>query len=67
LGISADGFVATAEGLPTFLTMPGFISGESHGHTAFIERIRNRGSDRDVHVVGGPQIYRLGINNGGHS
>jgi dihydrofolate reductase len=111
MGISADGFVATAEELPTFLTSPGFIPGESHGYTAFIEgcdavvmgrstfvpslgaptspwrdlqvfvltsqplppetpkdvvavsggpadaveRLRSRGSDGDVHVVGGPQ------------
>jgi dihydrofolate reductase len=111
MGISADGFVATAEGLPTFLMMPDFVPAESHGYPAFIERcdavvmgrstflpslgaptspwrdrqvfvltsqplppetpkgvvavsggpsdavqrLRNRGSDGDVHVVGGPQ------------
>lgn len=37
MGISADGFVATREGMPTFLMMPDFVPGESHGYTAFIE------------------------------
>ncbi|MGO9143297.1 MAG: dihydrofolate reductase family protein [Streptosporangiaceae bacterium] len=111
MGVSADGFVATADGVPAFLVMPDFVPGHSHGYTAFIERcdavlmgrstflpafgaptwpwaglevfvltsrplppetppgvvavpggpadaverLRNRGSDADVHVVGGPR------------
>jgi dihydrofolate reductase len=110
MGVSVDGFVATAEGVPTLVSMPDFVPGVSHGHPAFIqncdavlmgrttflpalgapewpwtglevfvitsrplpaetppgvvavtggpeqavERLRNRGSDKDVHVVGGP-------------
>ena len=38
MGMSADGFVANMEGLPTFLMMPGFVPGKSHGYTAFIKR-----------------------------
>jgi dihydrofolate reductase len=111
MGVSADGFVATADGGPAFLMMPDFVPGHSHGYPAFIgscdavlmgrstflpalgardwpwpglqvfvltsgplppatppgvvavpggpvgavERLRNRGSDGDVHVVGGPR------------
>jgi dihydrofolate reductase len=111
MGVSADGFVATPDGMPAFLLMPDFVPGESHGYAAFIERcdavlmgrstflpalgapawpwpglqvfvltsrplppetppdvvavsggpadavgrLRNRGSDGDVHVVGGPR------------
>jgi dihydrofolate reductase len=110
MGISVDGFVATAEGVPTLALMPDFVSGVSHGFPAFIadcdavlmgrttflpalgapewpwpglqvfvmtssplpagtpagvvavsggpqegaRRLRDRGSDKDVHVVGGP-------------
>jgi len=110
MGVSIDGFVATAEGVPTLVSMPDFVPGVSHGYPAFIEdcdavlmgrstflpalgapewpwrdlqvfvmtssplpaqtppgvvavsggpgqavqRLRNRGSDKDVHVVGGP-------------
>lgn len=38
MGVSADGFVATADGVPAFLVMPDFVPGHSHGYTAFIER-----------------------------
>jgi len=111
IGMSADGFVATRERIPTFLMMPDFVPGESHGYRPFIEpcdtvlmgratflpaidaltwpwqglrvfvltsqplppesppdvvavsggptetveRLRTRGSDEDVHVVGGPR------------
>jgi len=37
IGVSVDGFVATPEGRPAFLSMPGFVPGESHGHPGFIE------------------------------
>jgi hypothetical protein len=30
MGISVDGFIATTDGLPAFLAMPGFVP---HGHT----------------------------------
>ncbi len=36
MGVSADGFVATADGVPAFLMMPDFVPGHSHGYTAFI-------------------------------
>jgi dihydrofolate reductase len=111
MGVSVDGFVATAEGLPALVSMPGFVPGVSHGYPAFIEnvdavvmgrstflpalgapewpwgelqvfvitsrplppqtppevvvisggpaeaadRLRSRGSAKDVHVVGGPR------------
>jgi dihydrofolate reductase len=37
MGISADGFVATPDGMPALLAMPGFVPGESHGYPEFIE------------------------------
>jgi dihydrofolate reductase len=114
MGVSVDGFVATPDGLPALLAMPGFVPGESHGHPEFIEgcdavvmgrstflpalgapswpwpgkqvyvltshplpagtpagvivaqggpaglasQLRSRGSDGDVHLVGGPQTIR---------
>jgi dihydrofolate reductase len=113
MGISADGFVSTAEGVPTQAIMPEFVPGVSHGFPEFIdgcdavvmgrntfvpalgapgwpwpnlqvfvltsrplpanapadviavdepaalaERLRTRGSDGDVHLVGGPQTIR---------
>jgi dihydrofolate reductase len=113
MGISADGFVSTAEGVPTQATMPEFEPGVSHGFPEFIEgcdavvmgrttfvpalgaprwpwpnlqvfvltsgplpanapadviavgepaalaeRLRTRGSDGDVHLVGGPRTIR---------
>jgi dihydrofolate reductase len=36
LGVSVDGFIASADGLPALLSMPGFESGVSHGHPEFI-------------------------------
>ena len=36
MGVSADGFVATPDGLPALLALPGFVPGESHGHPEFI-------------------------------
>jgi hypothetical protein len=39
MGVSADGFVATAEGVPALLSMPGFVPGVSHGYPAFIENV----------------------------
>lgn len=113
MGISADGFVSTAEGVPAHAIMPGFVPGVSHGFPEFIEgcdavvmgrntfvpalgggdwpwpdlqvfvltsqplpasapggviavagpaamaeRLRARGSDADVHLVGGPRTIR---------
>ena len=37
MGMSADGFVATPEGVPTLALMPGFIPAASHGYPEFIE------------------------------
>jgi dihydrofolate reductase len=36
MGVSVDGFVATADGLPALLAMPGFVPGTSHGFPEFI-------------------------------
>ena len=114
MGVSADGFVATPDGLPALLAMPGFTPGVSHGYPEFIENVdavvmgrntflpalgapswpwpglqvfvltsrplpaempsgvvvarggpaglvsqlRSRGSDGDVHLVGGPRTIR---------
>jgi dihydrofolate reductase len=115
MGISADGFVATPEGLPTLHVEPSFNPGVSHGFPEFIEncdavvmgrttflpalgglpgwpwpglqvyvltstplpdttpedvivgaggpaelakQLRSRGSDKDVHLVGGPRTIR---------
>lgn len=37
IGVSVNGFVATPDGRPTFLGMPGFVPGESYGHPEFID------------------------------
>src|SRR6266702_1251124 len=114
MGTSVDGFVATPEGMPALVAMPGFTPGVSHGYPEFIENVdavvmgrstflpalgapswpwpglqvfvltsqplpagtpdgvgvaqggpaglldqlRSRGSDRDVHLVGGPRTIR---------
>ncbi len=114
MGVSADGFVATPDGLPTLLVEPGFEPGISHGFPEFIgdcdavvmgrstflpalgapgwpwpglqvyvltsrplpagtprdvivgaggpaelaRQLRSRGSDKDVHLVGGPRTIR---------
>jgi dihydrofolate reductase len=115
MGISADGFVATPDGLPTLHVEPSFVPGVSHGFPEFIEncdavvmgrttflpalgglpgwpwpglqvyvltssplpvgtpedvivgaggpaelakQLRSRGSDKDVHLVGGPRTIR---------
>ena len=114
MGISADGFAATPDGLPTLLEMPDFNPGVSHGFPEFIancdaavmgrttflpalgaprwpwpgldvyvltsrplpdgtpedvivgaggpaelaKQLRSRGSDKDVHLVGGPRTIR---------
>lgn len=113
LGVSVDGFVASADGRPTLLSMPDFVPGESHGYPEFIvdcdavvmgrttfdpalaapswpwsglqvyvlssralpsglpaevtsaptasellELMRARGSDGDVHLVGGPRTIQ---------
>jgi hypothetical protein len=31
MGVSVDGFVATPDGLPAWLAMPGFVPGVPHG------------------------------------
>lgn len=114
MGVSADGFVAAPDGLPTLLVEPGFDPGISHGYAEFIadcdaavmgrstflpalgaprwpwpgqqvyvltsrplpastpkdvivgaggpaelaRQLRSRGSDKDVHLVGGPRTIR---------
>lgn len=114
MGVSADGFAATPDGLPALLATSGFESGVSHGFPEFIancdavvmgrstflpalgspawpwpglqvyvltssplpdttpadvivgaggpaelaKQIRSRGSDKDVHLVGGPRTIR---------
>jgi dihydrofolate reductase len=114
MGVSADGFVGTPDGVPALALMPGFVPGVSHGYPEFIEdcdavvmgrntflpalgapswpwpglqvfvltsrplppdtpadviaggdgpaalaeRLRTRGSDGDVHLVGGPRTIR---------
>jgi dihydrofolate reductase len=114
MGMSADGFVATPDGLPALLVVPGFDPGVSHGMPEFLadcdaavmgrstflpalgaprwpwpglqvyvltssplpggtpedvivgaggpaelaRQIRSRGSDKDVHLVGGPRTIR---------
>ncbi len=45
MGVSADGFVATPDGMPALLAMPGFEPGVSHGHPEFI-------ADCDAVVMG---------------
>jgi dihydrofolate reductase len=37
MGVSADGFVGTPDGIPTLAVMPGFVPGVSHGFPEFIE------------------------------
>jgi hypothetical protein len=37
MGISADGFVATPDGMPALVLAPGFEPGVSHGFPEFIE------------------------------
>jgi dihydrofolate reductase len=114
MGISADGYVASPDGLPALLTSDEFVPGESHGYPEFIdgvdavvmgrhtfvpalgspgwpweglqvfvltsrplpagtpdgvitapggpagllEQLRSRGSDGDVHLVGGPRTIQ---------
>jgi dihydrofolate reductase len=114
MGVSADGYVSTNDGVPTLAIMPGFRPRVSHGFPEFIqgcdavvmgrntflpaldapdwpwpglqvyvltsrplpantpddvvvvrdgpaalvERLRSRGSDGDVHLVGGPRTIR---------
>jgi dihydrofolate reductase len=36
LGISADGYISSPQGIPTQALMPTFVSGTSHGHPEFI-------------------------------
>lgn len=37
MGISIDGYVATADGMPSLIKADGFVSGSSHGFPEFIE------------------------------
>jgi dihydrofolate reductase len=37
MGISADGYVGTTEGIPVFAVTPGFAPGVSHGYPEFIK------------------------------
>ncbi|GAA0613478.1 dihydrofolate reductase family protein [Kutzneria viridogrisea] len=36
LGVSADGFISSADGRPAFLSMPTFDPGQSHGYPEYI-------------------------------
>ncbi|MGA8112625.1 MAG: hypothetical protein WCA46_03070 [Actinocatenispora sp.] len=36
MGVSVDGYISSADGLPALLAMPTFESGVSHGHPEFI-------------------------------
>jgi dihydrofolate reductase len=113
LGVSVDGYVASADGRPALLAMPDFVPGQSYGFPEFIancdavvmgrttfdpalqaptwpwpglrvyvlssrplpadlpaqvvsassatellDLMRGRGSDKDVHLVGGPQTVQ---------
>ena len=37
MGISADGYVATADGTPSLVKAAGFVPGQSHGYPEFID------------------------------
>ena len=37
MGVSADGYVSTDDGVPTLAVMPGFEPGVSHGFPEFIQ------------------------------
>lgn len=69
MGVSADGFVSTPEGVPAIAVAPGFEPGISHGYPEFIEGcdavvmgwttfLPARPSGGDVHLVGGPRTIR---------
>jgi hypothetical protein len=45
MGVSLDGFVATPDGYPALLAMPGFEPARSHGYPEFI-------NDCDAVVMG---------------
>jgi hypothetical protein len=51
MGISADGFVATADGPPTLHVEPSFEPGVSHGFPEFIENC-------DAVVMAAPRSFR---------
>ncbi|MGH8988540.1 MAG: dihydrofolate reductase family protein [Acidimicrobiales bacterium] len=36
MGTSVDGFVASIDGMPALLSMPGFVPGVSHGYLEFV-------------------------------
>jgi dihydrofolate reductase len=38
MAVSLDGFVATRDGLPAWLSMPDFVPGESYGYPEFIQQ-----------------------------
>jgi dihydrofolate reductase len=57
IGVSADGFVATPEGVPTLAVMPGFVPGASHGFPEFIRGCDAvvMGRNTFVPALGAPQ------------
>ena len=57
MGVSADGFVATPEGVPTLAVMPGFVPAVSHGFPEFIEGCDAvvMGRNTFVPALGSPQ------------
>ena len=56
MGMSADGFVATPEGVPTLALMPGFIPAASHGYPEFIDGVNAvvMGRNTFVPALGSP-------------
>lgn len=57
MGVSADGFVSTPQGVPTLALMPGFEPTVSHGYPEFIEGCDAvvMGRNTFVPALGAPQ------------
>ena len=57
MGVSADGYVSTDDGVPTLAVMPGFESGVSHGFPEFIQGCDAvlMGRNTFVPALGAPQ------------
>ena len=60
MGASADGYVATDDGLPALVFMPGFQPRVSHGFPEFIQGCDAvvMGRNTFVPVLGGPRTIR---------
>jgi dihydrofolate reductase len=63
MGVSADGFVSTPEGVPTLAIMPGFEPAVSHGYPEFIEGCDAvvMGRSTFVPALGSPQWPWAGL------